>query len=158
MKSLKEHILEGILDIEDNLKYSDKVQEEIKYLYDQVQSLKNYNRSSKLPYKNDCEIIVNNLSNLLDFMGYGGDSININFYIYVGNAGWKFHISFLHNSDKNSVAHKFSVEIGDKKISKPSDMIKILKDVTKDVKTFQKFLENIKSNKGFVIDINKLLP
>ena len=37
--------------------------------------------------------------------------------------------------------HKIYTEIRDKKLSKPSDMIKILKEATKDIKTFQNFLK-----------------
>lgn len=151
MKTLKESLL-------GDLKHSDIIQKELKYLHDQVRLLKNYNKRSKSPTKNEHDIKVNNLNNLLNFIGYDADSININFYTVVGWPGLQFYIYFLHNADEHDIVHKFYAEIHDKKLSKPSDMVKILKEITKDIKTFQKFLENMESNKGRVNDINQLLP
>lgn len=152
MKTLKESLL-------GDLKYSDIIQKEMKYLHDQVRLLKNYNKRSKSPTKNEHTIKVNNLNNLLNFIGYDADSINIKFYTVEGWAGWQFRISFLHNSDENNIVHKFYIEIDDKKLSKSSDIIKILKEVTKDIKTFQNFLKNIESNQHkHINDINQLLP
>ena len=152
MKTLKESLLA-------DLKYSDIIQKEMKYLHDQVRLLKNYNKRSKSPTKNEHTIKVNNLNNLLNFIGYDADSINIKFYTVEGWAGWQFRISFLHNSDENNIVHKFYIEIDDKKLSKSSDIIKILKEVTKDIKTFHNFLKNIESNQHkHINDINQLLP
>ena len=155
MKTLKESLLG---DLEDNLKLSDIIQKEMKYLHDQVRVLKNYNKRSRYPAKNKHTIKVNNLNNLLNFIGYDADSINIEFYTVEGWPGLQFRIYFFHNADEYDTVHKFYAEIHDKKLSKPSDMVKILKEATKDIKTFQKFLENMELNKGIVNDINQLLP
>ena len=156
MKTLKESLLG---DLEDNLKLSDIIKKEMKYLHDQVRLLKNYNKRSKSPTKNEHTIKVNNLNNLLNFIGYDADSINIKFYTVKGWSGLQFYIYFLHNADEYDTVHKFYAEIHDEKISKTSDMVKILKEVTKDIKTFQNFLKNIESNQHKRInDINQLLP
>lgn len=152
MKTLKESLL-------GDLKYSDTIQKEMKYLHDQVRLLKNYNKRSKSPTKNEHTIKVNNLNNLLNFIGYDADSINIKFYTVEGWPGLQFYIYFFHNADEYDTMHKIYTEIRDKKLSKPSDMVKILKEATKDIKTFQNFLKNIESNQHkHINDINQLLP
>ena len=62
MKTLKESLL-------GDLKYSDTIQKEMKYLHDQVRVLKNYEKKSKFPIKDKCKIEIENLNNLLNFIG-----------------------------------------------------------------------------------------
>ena len=91
MKTLKESLL-------GDLKYSDTIQKEMKYLHDQVRLLKNYNKRSKSPTKNEHTIKVNNLNNLLNFIGYDADSINIKFYTVEGWPGLLFNYIFHDNN------------------------------------------------------------
>jgi hypothetical protein len=101
---------------------------------------------------------IENLNNLLKFIGYDADSIHINFYLCHGSPGWSILIRLLYHDDRGYKHDRieFYNTILDEK-SKSSDIIKILKDVTKDIKTFQKFLENMKSYKVDASNIIKVI-
>ena len=159
MKSLKEYICEGLLDRVKNKEVIHDYEEELKHLHDQVRVLKNYKKRSKSPIKDRCDIEIENLNNLLKFMGYDADSIHIEFYLCHGSPGWSLVITLLYHDDRGYKHDRieFRNTILDEKISKISDMIKILKDATKDVKTFQKFLENMKSYKVDASNIIKVI-
>lgn len=158
MKSLKEYIHEGLLDRVNNKEVIHDYDEELKYLHDQVRVLKNYKKRSNFPIKNRCDIEIENLNNLLKFIGYDADSIHINFYLCHGSPGWSISIRLLYHDDRGYKHDRieFYNTILDEK-SKSSDMIKILKEATKDIKTFQKFLENMKSHKVDASNIIKVI-
>ena len=159
MKSLKEYICEGLLDRVKNKEVIHDYEEELNHLHDQVRVLKNYKKRSNFPIKNRCDIEIENLNNLLKFIGYDADSIHIEFYLCHGSPGWSLVITLLYHDDRGYKHDRieFRNTILDEKISKISDMIKILKEATKDVKTFQKFLENMKSYKVDASNIIKVI-
>lgn len=156
MKTLKESLLD---DIETTMatgdKYYNDIKDELKKLQHIVSRVKYWERG----WKRDMHYIRLSIPNLLNISGYDADAIEILVsYESVMQANWRIEIVIVKNPyGDREFLYDSKIYISELTTKHFKDVLKkVLMPACKDIDSFKKFLEKVKSHKNTLNVINNL--